>query len=108
LRLLESMTAFKEQHKTGKAKPTELPDGVTTFLYNPQHFYLSKTPTLWPLERLHECMVDFIIPKGGRVRGDWEVRANITRDRSVELTPEVTQKINTYFEKDLTLWEAVI
>lgn len=106
LRLLETMTEFRKKCNGELPKVEQFPQGVTSFLYYPQHFYFSDTATLWPLEKLHECMLEFIIPKGGRVRGNWNVRQHKSRDRNVVLSIETQRKVNEYFEKDLELWEA--
>lgn len=109
LRLIETMNTYRSSLTSEPAPPLLLlPEGINSFLFRYQSYYISENTTLWPLENLHEHITSFIESKGGRVRDKWWPRYNKTRDRDVQLSTEVEQKINEYFTSDVALWESVI
>jgi hypothetical protein len=106
LSILEKMKSYRDQNSAEET--VNPPVGISILLYFHQKRFFSKDATLWPLERLHECMVDFIEPLGGRVRGNWIGHVSKTRDRSTRLSAETELKIKEYFADDMALWESVI
>lgn len=76
------------------------------FLFSvPQHEYFEDNAILWPTEKLHEKITEFITTEGGSVRGRWQCRNNSSADYKNYLGVDLTQRILDFYSKDFELWE---
>ena len=70
-----------------------------------QHKFFREDAILWPTEKLHEKISEFISNKNGRIRGKWRCRQRNANSVLQQISNENKQKILDFYNKDYELWE---
>ena len=70
--------------------------------------FIDKDTTLWPTEHLKECIENFVLGLGGRVRSGWHCRNTNSGQYNHLLSKQLINKIESTYSEDFDLWEKAI